>query len=115
MSLRKWLREDRTKYIDLYEVVKITLKCFPLTFVNISGIATDGIPEMVGKKKVLIKVIEDYICCWQLTSEEISLQCASRKPMCKSFKNGSCCTIHHQSCEFHDVQRAESSPIPRIL
>ena len=41
--------KDTTKSLDLYEAVKITLKCFPLTFVNISGIATDGVPVMVQK------------------------------------------------------------------
>jgi len=35
------------------------LRWFSLTFVNISGIATDGATVMVGKKRDLIKLIED--------------------------------------------------------
>ena len=58
---------DTTKYLDLYEVVKTTTttttktpsKQFSSAFVNISCIATDGAPGMVGKKEELIKLIED--------------------------------------------------------
>lgn len=37
-----------TKSLDLYEAVKITLKWFSSTLVNISGIAADGAPAMVA-------------------------------------------------------------------
>ena len=42
--------KDTTKSLDLYEAVKITIKQFSLTFVNISGIATDSAPVMRGKR-----------------------------------------------------------------
>ena len=51
--------QDTTKSLDLYEAVKITLKWFSLTLVNISGIGTDGTPVIVVKKQGLIKLIED--------------------------------------------------------
>jgi hypothetical protein len=50
---------DTTKSSDLYEAVKITLKRFSLSFSNISGIATDGAPAMIGKKEGLVKLIEN--------------------------------------------------------
>ena len=53
------LLKDTIQSLDLYEAVKITLKWFSLTFVNISGIATDGAPAVVGKKEGLIKLMED--------------------------------------------------------
>ena len=41
----------------MWSTKKNTLKWFSLTFVNLSGIATDGAPVMVGKKVwVLIMV-----------------------------------------------------------
>ena len=40
--------KDTTKSLDLYEAVKITLKWFSSTLVNISGIAADGAPAMVA-------------------------------------------------------------------
>lgn len=43
--------KDTTKSTDLLKAVKKNiLKWFSLTFVNISGIATDGTLTMVGKK-----------------------------------------------------------------
>ena len=62
---------DTTKYLDLYEAVKNTLKLFSLTFVDISGIATDSFLVMVGKKEGLTKIIEydaittDSSCLWK--------------------------------------------------
>ena len=40
-----------TQFLDLYEAVQTTLKLFSLTFVNISGVATDGALVMAGKKR----------------------------------------------------------------
>ncbi|KOC58986.1 General transcription factor II-I repeat domain-containing protein 2, partial [Habropoda laboriosa] len=44
---------------DLYEAVKKTLTRFSLSLSNISGVATDGAPAMIGKKEGLVKLIED--------------------------------------------------------
>jgi len=41
---------DMSKSFDLYEVVKITLKAFSWTLVNISSIATNTVLVMVVKK-----------------------------------------------------------------
>ena len=51
--------EDTTESLKLYEAIKTKLKWIPLTFVNISGIYTDGAMTMVCKKEVFIKLIED--------------------------------------------------------
>ena len=51
--------KDTTKSRDLYEAVKNMLKQFSLSIVNISGIVTDGVPAMVGKREGLVKLIED--------------------------------------------------------
>lgn len=51
--------KDTTKSLNLHEAVKNTLRRFSLTFDNISGIATDGAPAMVGKKEGLAKMIEN--------------------------------------------------------
>lgn len=53
------LLKDTTKSFYLYEAVKITLTWFSLISVKITGIATDGTPVMVIKKKGFIKSIED--------------------------------------------------------
>ena len=45
--------------------------------------------------------------------DEISLHLAPRKFMCESFKTG-CHANCHQSCEFHNIQGTESSPIPGV-
>ena len=68
--------KDTTKSLDLYEAVKITLKWFSLTFVNISGIATDGALVMNGKKEGLKKLIEDDAIAsdhiwWNITASHI--------------------------------------------
>ena len=47
--------KDTTKARDLYEAVKNTLQRFSLSFANISGIATDGAPAMIGKSDGLAK------------------------------------------------------------
>lgn len=52
--------KDTTKARDLFEAVETTLNKFSLNLVNISGIATDGAPAMVGKKEGLTKLIEDH-------------------------------------------------------
>ena len=52
--------KDTTKSLDLCEALKITLKQFSLTFVNISGVSTDGVPVIVGKKDEHIKLLEDH-------------------------------------------------------
>jgi len=51
--------KDTTKSLDLYEAVKNTLKLFSLTFVDISGIATDSFLVMVGKEEGLLKLTDD--------------------------------------------------------
>ncbi|XP_063814316.1 general transcription factor II-I repeat domain-containing protein 2-like [Pseudophryne corroboree] len=51
--------KDTTKARDLYEAVKNTLQRFSLSFANISGIATDGAPAMIGNRDGLVKLIED--------------------------------------------------------
>jgi len=40
-----------TQFLDLYEAVQTTLKLFSLTFVNISGTATDETWQWLVKKK----------------------------------------------------------------
>jgi len=55
------LLKDTTKSLYLYEAVKITLMWFSLTFVSISGIASDGALVAVGEKEGLIKLIEDNL------------------------------------------------------
>jgi len=39
--------------------LKVTLKWFSLTFINISGTTTDGAQAIIGKKEELTKLIED--------------------------------------------------------
>ncbi|XP_075053814.1 general transcription factor II-I repeat domain-containing protein 2-like [Mixophyes fleayi] len=51
--------KDTTKASDLYEAVKNTLQRYSLSFDNISGIATDGAPAMIGNRDVLVKLIEN--------------------------------------------------------
>ena len=51
--------KDTTKSRDLYEAVKNTLKRCSLSIVNISGIATNGAPAMIGKRDGLVKLIQD--------------------------------------------------------
>ncbi|XP_041419118.1 general transcription factor II-I repeat domain-containing protein 2-like [Xenopus laevis] len=51
--------KDTTKSRDLYEAVKNMLNRYSLSFVNISGIVTDGAPAMVGRREGLVKLIEN--------------------------------------------------------
>ena len=53
------LLKDTSKSRDLYEAVKDMLKWFSMSIVNISGIVTDGIVVMVGKRERFVKLIED--------------------------------------------------------
>ena len=53
------LLKDTSKSRDLYEAVKDMLKWFSMSLVNISGIVTDGIVVMVGKRERFVKLIED--------------------------------------------------------
>jgi hypothetical protein len=52
--------KDTTKARNLFEAVETTLNKFSLNLVNISGLATDGAPAIVGKKEGLTKLIEDH-------------------------------------------------------
>lgn len=101
--------KDTTKSILLNEAVKKKKeKITAIFFVNICGIATDDAPVVVGKKKGLARLIEDDTIT-SANSDKISWHQASRKCMCKSFKNG--CHADLQSCEFHKAQETESSPV----
>jgi len=67
---------NTTKSLGLDEALKIALKWFSLTFVNISGIATDCTLAIVGKKEGLKKLIEDDAIAsdhiwWNITASHI--------------------------------------------
>jgi len=78
--------KDTTKSLYLYEAVKIRVKRFYLTFVSVSGTATDDALATVGKKRrIYITNRRQRNCHQQLTFDEVPLRCTSRKSMRESF------------------------------
>lgn len=57
---RLWCHLKTTKSTDLHQAVKETLARFSLSLLNISGVATDGAPAMVGKREGLVTLIADF-------------------------------------------------------
>ena len=51
--------KNSTTSTDLHEAVKIRLKWYSLTLVNVSGIDTDSTLAMVSKQDGLMKLMED--------------------------------------------------------